>query len=60
MGCGSSQVDQSGSVEQKPATKPVQNGAIKETAVTGGKRVSSTDSNANRADQVTNNPGKIL
>lgn len=59
MGCGSSQVDQSGSVEQKPGTRPVQNGAIKETTGTG-KRVSSTDSNANRADRVTNNPGKIL
>ncbi|KAL4237744.1 hypothetical protein ACF0H5_002456 [Mactra antiquata] len=56
MGCGASKVEpEQGEVGQRPGVKPQQNGAIK-TDIQSEKRISSTDSNANRADSVTNNP----
>ena len=59
MGCGSSQVAPGTSTDQRPTQKPETNtnGAIKRG---NNKPVSSTDSNANRSDSVTNNPGKSI
>lgn len=58
MGCGASKVEPDGSVDKRPAEKPQQNGAIK-TETKSDKRISSTDSNANQSDSLTNNLGKF-
>lgn len=62
MGCGSSQVDPAGSTDHRPGEKPQQNGAIKSGTKSNdsNKKLSTIDSNANRQDTVTNNPGKAL
>lgn len=57
MGCGSSQIEPANSADQRPVEKPDKNGAINNG---NNKRVSSTDSNANRSDRVTSNPGKLF
>lgn len=58
MGCGSSQVDPAGNADNRPGEKPQQNGAIKNgNKSNNSKKKSSTiDSNANRQDEVSNNP----
>ncbi|XP_052766292.1 inner centromere protein B-like [Mya arenaria] len=56
MGCGQSQVGPAVSEDKAPLDRPKQNGTTKTSNPSDSKQISSTDSNANRADSQTNNP----
>lgn len=59
MGCGQSQTAPDVAEDKRPIERPKQNGSAGD-AVKDNKRISSTDSNANRADTKTNNSGWCL
>lgn len=61
MGCGSSQPDPSGgtSTDKRPLPKSAQNGTTRNNQNGDAKRISSTDSNANRTDTKTSNVSRM-